>query len=383
MNWAGFSLIYLFPLLTLGGSRIGGWGWWLCLFVAAIITPLLDVLIGQDRENPDAATSETLLAQQRYRWLLFGFVPVQLAMLLWACHTAASGALAPFELAGLLLSTGIIHGGLAINVAHELCHRRSEPEQSLAKLLWFSVGYLHFHIEHRLGHHFRVATPEDPASARLGESLYAFFCRSIPGGWRSAWRIERARLAQLGLSPACWRNQMLWFAALPPAFALALGGLWGWQAGAFYLAQSAIAILILELVNYLEHYGLERRRLADGSYERVDIRHSWNSSQRLTNYILLKLQRHADHHANPGRRYPILRHFEQSPQLPTGYGGMMILALFPPLWHRVMDPRVLAYRARTDALTGPILSDAQIPAQGEPAIEPAEPRTQPLGLSSN
>lgn len=346
MSWPGYGLFYLFPLATLLGSLWGGAWAFLSPLLAGVLVPLLDLLLGDDEHNPTDEECERLAGEARWRRLLYPFVGLQVALLLWACWWASHQPLTAIEWSALVLAVGVVNGGLSINVAHELSHRHGRLEQLLAQVLWFTVGYMHFHIEHRLGHHARVATPADPATARLGESVYAFYLRSIVGGYRSAWHLELARLRLLGLPILSVRNQMLWYAALPAAFTLALHLAWGPNAGLFFMLQAAAAILVLETVNYLEHYGLERRLVAPGQYERVGLAHSWNSSRRLTNYLLLKLQRHSDHHVNPGRRYQTLRAFEEGPQLPLGYGGMAPLALFPPLWRRVMDPRVQACRAQ-------------------------------------
>lgn len=343
----GFALFYAFPLATALGPALGGAWFWLAPALAGGLVPLADLLLGQDLRNPAPEDEDRALAQRRWRWLLVPFVPLQLLSVAFACWYAGTQAMEASEWAALILSVGVVNGGLAINVAHELCHRPARLEQGLAKALWASVGYLHFHVEHRLGHHASVATPLDPATARLGEPVYAFWPRSIAGGFASAWQQERARLAAQGLSGA--HNLALWGLVLPPACAAAAGLLWGPGAAALFLGQAAAAILVLETVNYLEHYGLERRLVGPGRYERVGLAHSWNASQRLTNWLLLNLQRHSDHHANPGRRYPVLRAFEDAPQLPAGYGLMVLVALVPPLWHHLMDSRALAWRTRLEA----------------------------------
>ncbi|MDB5101644.1 MAG: alkB [Cyanobacteria bacterium RYN_339] len=344
MVWLGYWLFYLFPLATVVGTSWGGAWAFLSPLLAGLAVPVLDLVFGDDTANPSDGAEQRLKGERRWRAVLYLFVPVQWGLLLWACayanHTAS-----PVAWLALALSVGVVNGGLSINVAHELCHRLKPLDQAAARALWLSVGYLHFHLEHRLGHHRRVATREDPATARRGEPVYTFYRRSIAGGFASAWAIERTRLWEAGLPVLSVRNQMLWSVGLTLGCVAALWGALGARSAGFYVLQAAIAILVLETVNYIEHYGLERTLVAPGVYEPVGLQHSWNSSRRLTNYLLLKLQRHSDHHANPERRYQILRAFEGSPQLPLGYGGMVLLALVPPLWHRIMDPRVEACRA--------------------------------------
>jgi alkane 1-monooxygenase len=202
------------------------------------------------------------------------------------------------------------------------------------------VSYGHFTIEHNRGHHQRVATREDPASARYGESYWAFLPRTLAGSYAHAWRLEVARLAPLELPWWHWRNEMVWATLLPPLLAAALAAAFGTLAAAFFFGQSAMAMALLEAVNYVEHYGLERARLPDGRYEPVSERHSWDANQVLTNSFLIHLQRHADHNLNPLRPYAALQPRAGSPKLPTGYTGMLPLAAVPPLWFAVMNPRV-------------------------------------------
>ncbi len=235
---------------------------------------------------------------------------------------------------------GIV-SGIAINTAHELGHKRAGLERWLSKVALAQSGYGHFFIEHNRGHHVRVATPEDPASARLGESFWAFLPRTVAGSLRSAWGLERARLARGGRSSWTLRNDILNAWAMT---ALLFGGLtaaFGLVVLPYLLAQAVLGFCLLEVVNYLEHYGLLRQRREDGRYERCRPEHSWNSNNVASNVLLYHLQRHSDHHANPTRRYQALRHVDEAPQLPTGYAGMILIALVPPLWRQVMDRRLL------------------------------------------
>jgi alkane 1-monooxygenase len=239
-----------------------------------------------------------------------------------------------------MASVGII-GGVAISTAHELGHRRTSIERRLSKIALAQTCYGHFFVEHNRGHHARVATAEDPASSHLGESLYHFIPRSVVGGGRSAWQIEKVRLARMGKSHWSFRNDILNVWLLSAAL---FGGMVTWFGIVvlpWLIGQAVVGFCMLETVNYLEHYGLRRQKNPDGRYERVRASHSWNSNTVVANVILFHLQRHSDHHAHPVRRYQALRHSDEAPQLPSGYATMMVLALVPPLWHRVMDRRVL------------------------------------------
>ncbi|HEY1992742.1 MAG TPA: alkane 1-monooxygenase, partial [Gammaproteobacteria bacterium] len=235
-------------------------------------------------------------------------------------------------------------GSIGIVIAHELGHHLDRRDRLLSRALLASVCYLHFHVEHNRGHHSQVATPEDAASARYGENLYAFLPRTLAGSWRHAWLLEQERLARSGTGVWSLRNPMLWCVIWPLLLAGALGLAFGAPAVGFFLVQACIAVLLLEAVNYIEHYGLERRLLPDGSREKVSVAHSWNSSQRLSGYFLFNLTRHSHHHIQAQRHYQALAHEDASPQMPAGYAGMLVLAFLPPLWERVMHPRLAAWR---------------------------------------
>jgi len=233
--------------------------------------------------------------------------------------------------------------GIAINTAHELGHKRASLERWLSRVALASSGYGHFFIEHNRGHHVRVATPADPASSRLGESFWQFLPRTVSGSLRSSWGLELERLSRSSRGPWTWRNEVLSAWAMTVALFAVLALAFGPVVLPYLLIQAVVGFSLLEVVNYLEHYGLLRQKRADGRYERCSPEHSWNSNNVASNVLLYHLQRHSDHHANPLRRYQALRHFDEAPQLPTGYAGMIVLAYIPPLWRRVMDPRLLAH----------------------------------------
>jgi alkane 1-monooxygenase len=241
-----------------------------------------------------------------------------------------------------MATIGLI-GGLAINAAHELGHTRVQTGRRLSKVALAQTCYGHFFVEHHCGHHVRVATAEDPASARLGESLYAFIPRSVFGSLRSAWSLEARRLAGIGKPRWTLSNDVLNAWLLSVALFVVLAVWFGPVVLPWLIGQAIIGFCLLESVNYLEHYGLRRQKLASGRYERVRPAHSWNSSTVVVSVLLFRLQRHSDHHVNPLRNYQALRHVDEAPQLPSGYSGMLLLAMFPPLWRRVMDPRVLDF----------------------------------------
>jgi alkane 1-monooxygenase len=306
------------------------------------IFPLLDLVIGMDARNPPDSVIKWLEQDRYYRWCTYLYLPIQYAGLVFACWLWSDGQLSTLDSVGLSLTVAMV-SGIAINTAHELGHKRASIERWLSRVALAQSGYGHFFIEHNRGHHVRVATPEDPASARLGESFYAFLPRTVIGSLRSAWELERVRLARLQRSPLTPANDILGAWAMSVVLFAALVAVFGVVVLPYLLLQAAIGFSLLEVVNYLEHYGLLRGKRDDGRYERTRPEHSWNSNSAASNVLLYHLQRHSDHHANPIRRYQALRHVDEAPQLPTGYAGMILLALLPPLWRRTMDHRVLEH----------------------------------------
>lgn len=336
-------LIYAIPLLTVIGLwRGGGWLAASIVFVFGVI-PLVDAVVGLRVDN---AGTDGPHRRWRFDAPILLWVPVQLAIQLWALSQVAGGHLVGAQALLAVIAVGLLSGGLGITVAHELMHRRSRWERGLAEVLMTAVTYPHFCVEHVYGHHRNVATVRDPASSRLGESVYAYLPRTIVGGVRSAWHIESKRARKLGISWTSLRHRMTRYGLGVAATYALVSALFGSVGVLFFLGQSLVGVVLLEIINYVEHYGLQRRELEPGRYERVAPWHSWNASHRVTNWLLLNLQRHSDHHYLANRPYHQLRHYDDVPQLPAGYATMVLLALVPPAWRRVMDRRALDWNAR-------------------------------------
>ena len=340
--WLLGLLVPLLPFVSWALVEVTGLVvfWFYGPFLIFAVFPLLDLLVGADPTNPPDSAIKWLEQDRYYRWCTYMFLPLQYAGLAFACWLWSSGTLSTLDDVGLALTVGMV-SGVAINTAHELGHKRDSLERWLSRIALAQSGYGHFFIEHNRGHHVRVATPEDPASARLGESLYAFLPRTVAGSLRSAWGLERTRLARSGRSPWTVHNDILTAWAMSIGLFAALTLSFGAVVLPYLLLQAMVGVSLLEAVNYLEHYGLLRQRRKDGRYERTCPEHSWNSNNVASNVLLYHLQRHSDHHANPVRRYQALRSVDDAPQLPTGYAGMIVLAAVPPLWRRVMDHRLL------------------------------------------
>ncbi|WP_141731542.1 alkane 1-monooxygenase [Oligoflexus tunisiensis] len=337
--------IYVFPLLTVLGFY-GGGGWIYTSVIAGyVLVPLCDLVIGTSQVNYDAEQEKAAAQDSFFRYLTYGIAPLIVAVVVWSCWVASTHELAVHEYVGLVLAVALVSGGIGVTVAHEQCHKVRKLDLHLARLTLMCICYMHFTIEHIMGHHARVATDEDPATARLGQSLYQFYFQSVWGGYHSAWNLERTRLRKRRLGFWTHHNQMLWYTILPLAFMGLITWFFGTAGLLFFLLQAIVGFSYLEVVNYIEHYGLQRRRTPQGNFEKVRAFHSWNSDHVVSNYLLFGLPRHSDHHAHAARPYQILRSLPGSPQLPFGYTVMMPIAFVPALWRRLMDHRVAQARA--------------------------------------
>ena len=334
------------PLLPFGGwhlfrsTGLSVFLWMGPIWILGVI-PLLDWIVGEDRSNAPDSAMEHLEQNHFYRWCTYLYLPLQFAGLVWGTWVVSHYSLSWSEVLGFATTIGAV-GGIGIANAHELGHKRDDLERWLSRVVLAQTFYGHFYVEHNRGHHSRVATPEDPASSRLGESFWAFLPRTVAGGLRSGWGLEKGRLARHDTGPWSVHNKILQAWAMSVTLFGMLIGVFGVKVVPFLVIQAVFGFSLLEVVNYLEHYGLLRQKLANGRYERCMPRHSWNSNHVASNVFLYNLERHSDHHANPTRRYQMLRHFEEAPQLPSGYGLMLGIAYIPPLWRKVMDKRVLA-----------------------------------------
>ena len=350
MSWIkriGFLTAFIIPLLTIVGFYLGAWWNYATIFFVFIAIPLADGLIGEDPENMGDSEAIAISEQFYYRFITYIWAMFQFFFLVWACAMVASTSMRAYEWIGFVLSFALVTGGIGITVGHELGHKKSALEQFYSKLILMTVCYMHFFIEHNRGHHVHVATPKDPATSRKGESFYRFWFRSVFGSYLSAWQIEKSSLNRKGHKVWSVRNNMIWFTVLPVLLAAALTlftSLWQgrlvWEVPLFFFIQAIFAFSLLEIVNYIEHYGIVRREISPGRFERVNPMHSWNSNHRLSNFFLFQLQRHSDHHANAIKRYQVLKHYNESPQLPSGYPAMILMASFPPLWFKKMDPKL-------------------------------------------
>ena len=338
MKPLAYTLSYIFPVFTVLSMLAGGWTLVIVPLLTFGLVPLIELFFRGSTFNFDKDQSKDRVENPIFDWLLYLIVPVQVFLVGMLVYLCSTGHLQGWEIVGAIFTVGICCGSFGINVAHELGHRKTKHEQLMSKILLLTSLYMHFFIEHNKGHHAKVATPDDPASSRKNQTLYAFWFRSVFLSWVSAWHIENHRLRKHKNPMLRLDNQMLRFQVIQLATVLGIGVFASWTACLAFIGSAVVGFLLLETVNYVEHYGLARNKKANGRYERVQPHHSWNANHPLGRLLLFELTRHSDHHAYPGRKYPSLRHFDYSPQLPTGYPGMILLALFPPLFFAVMNP---------------------------------------------
>ncbi len=340
-----FWVSLLLPPLALLSAVYGGWMIFLLPAFTWYFFAAADFAVGQETSNADPLTEEKHLFW--YRLVTLIWAPIQFIMLFGLiAYVAPATHLSSFEKIVIFVGVGVISGTIGINYSHELMHQKNKGERWCADILLAMVLYSHFRSEHLLVHHRYVGTPRDPVTARYGESFYRYYPRVLVQCLKSAFGAERNMLARKRLhwshlSNPFWLYLVLQFFMFALAFAAG-----GWTGLGLFLVQAGIAIWQLELVNYVEHYGLTRKHLGDGKYEHVQPRHSWNADHRASNWLLINLQRHSDHHFKPDRRFPVLQTYDatEAPQLPYGYPVMTIAAMLPSLWRKLMNPRVRAWR---------------------------------------
>ena len=316
--------------------------WWVALplIYAWIFIPVVELLIKPRAENLSKTEEEMVKNDSLYDYWLYIIVLLQYVALFYFLQSMKDETLLWYETAGRIVTMGLLCGVFGINVAHELGHRIKPFEQILAKSLLLTSLYMHFFTEHNKGHHKNVATPQDPSSARYNEPVYLFYFRTVVLSYFSAWHIANDEVKKKGLPVLHWKNEMIQFHVIEIIFVGLIAYLFGWMITLYFIIAATIGFLLLETVNYIEHYGLQRKETGEGKYERAMPEHSWNSDHTLGRLMLFELSRHSDHHYLASRKYQLLRHHDDAPQMPTGYPGMMLLSLVPPLWFYVMNKKI-------------------------------------------
>lgn len=313
-----------------------------------LMLPILELFLKPNTRNDSREVAAIKAKDAWYDFLLVLAVPVQYGFGLWFLFVMREPALETTTLIGRISAYGLMCGVFGINVAHELGHHPNRFHQFLSKALLLTSLYTHFYIEHNRGHHRNVATHNDPSTARLNEPVYFFWFRSSFQSWVGAWKLELNRMKRKKRAPWSLHNEMVRFTLLQLGFVGLIYSIFGGSTTHYYILSAVIGFLLLETVNYIEHYGLAREKVSEFRYENAGPEHSWNSSHPLGRVMLFELSRHSDHHYQPAKKYPTLNHWDGAPQMPTGYPGMMILALISPLWFAVMNKRVAHYRLQSD-----------------------------------
>ena len=331
---------YTIPLATALSIGSRGWLTFSAVLFAFIVIPVIEVIVGKDSINLSKNEVQKKKGNRIFDIMLYLNLPIVFSLLYWSFTNISNIDYSLFELIGLSYSVGILLATNAINVAHELGHRTTLFERTLSKTLYMPCLYMHFYIEHNYGHHLKVATPEDGATAKYNQNVYSFWVSSVTKQYFDAWKKQKELLSNSGSSFYSFKNDMMWYLIIQSAYLAGVYAVFSYKALVFAVFIGVISFLFLETINYIEHYGLRRLKTSSGRYERVQEIHSWNSNHSIGRIVLYELTRHSDHHYKASKKYQILDCFEKSPELPFGYPSSIILSLFPPLWFRAINPLV-------------------------------------------
>lgn len=344
--------VFISPAIVFACMQLGGWYSWSGIIYSFAFVPLMDLILPVSSENMSKIEEDIAKKNRIYDYMVYAIVPIQYFLVFYSTYRIMlfQDTMQWYEYVGYISSLGVACGVFGINVAHELGHRSKKYEQILSKMLLLTSLYMHFFIEHNRGHHKNVSTPDDPASAKYGESVYAFWARSVVGGYLSAWKLENDRLRKIGKPIFSIYNEMLRYQIIQILFIVSIYLLFGLVPMLCFIASAIFGFLLLETVNYIEHYGLRRKKNEYGAWEKTLPIHSWNSDHAFGRIVLFELTRHSDHHYIANRPYQVLRHFDESPQMPTGYPGMMVLALCPPIWFYVMHKHIAKLKEKESSL---------------------------------
>ncbi len=356
INKYGYLLVFAIPLsivLSYYSGYIGSF--YLLPILMFIVLPIMDPILGTDASNYDKTIAQQIKEERYYRNILYVWVLAQTSVMCWLVYIFCTQEISAHLLVLLLINTMIMNGGVGITIAHELGHKTKKLEKFLAKFLLVQVGYGYFYVEHNRGHHVHVATPKDPATARKNQSYFVFWKQAVIGGFINSIKIENERLAQRKQKSNYWTNEVYRLTIASVLILLFINvGVYlfsnsiNYQLNLFLLAQAFLSFSLLEAVDYIEHYGIERKELSPGVYEKVNPKHSWNANFIYSNYFLFQLQRHADHHMYATKNYQLLDAYDDSPQLPNGYPAMVVLTLIPPLWFKLMNGRLEEWKNRAN-----------------------------------
>ncbi len=335
-----YLFAYTIPLSTYVSFYLGGYFSFFTLGYAFILIPILELILNETDRKYSENEKEDRLKNFLFDGMLYLNLPIVFILLSYGLNKLIVDSYETYEIIGLIFSLGILLATNAINVAHELGHRKNILDRNLSKLLFLPCLYMHFYLEHNLGHHKNVGTQEDPATARYNQNLFHFWIESVIKQYFNAWSIQLRLLSMEKRSFFSVKNDMFFYTIFQIGYLIFLFQIFGLMGMVYGIIAAVISFLFLETINYIEHYGLKRKKLPSGRYERVEKFHSWNSNHIVGRIVLYELTRHSDHHYKSNKKYQILENINESPQLPFGYPTSMLLAIFPPLWFHIMNKRV-------------------------------------------
>ena len=335
-----YLFAYTIPLSTYVSFYLGGYFSFFTLGYAFILIPILELILNETDRKYSENEKEDRLKNFLFDGMLYLNLPIVFILLSYGLNKLIVNSYETYEIIGLIFSLGILLATNAINVAHELGHRKNILDRNLSKLLFLPCLYMHFYLEHNLGHHKNVGTQEDPATARYNQNLFHFWIESVIKQYFNAWSIQLRLLSTEKRSFFSVKNDMFFYTIFQIGYLIFLFQIFGLMGMVYGIIVAVISFLFLETINYIEHYGLKRKKLPSGRYERVEKFHSWNSNHIVGRIVLYELTRHSDHHYKSNKKYQILENINESPQLPFGYPTSMLLAIFPPLWFHIMNKRI-------------------------------------------
>ena len=334
-----YLILLVLPALVVTGYYIGGWFNFLVPVCCFLAYPVANLFLSSSEEHAHASGAH---ASSAYKNIALSFIPVLFVLTAWCVYIAGTASMQAVEYAGLAISLGVVNSILGFTLAHEFIHRVNKKEQLAGYFLLLQNNYMHYGIEHVHGHHVYACTPEDPHTAHIGESIYRFLPRAIFGTYKNAIAIEKKRLLRQHSKVMFLYNRMLWFGVLQIALMTTIFFMLDLSALLFFVLQSLVAIMLLHIINYLQHYGLMRQLTNEGRYEKLNTHHAWNTGRNNTSLNLFQLENHADHHMHPGKSFEKLEHTHDSPAHPAGYSFMVLLSLIPPLWFKIMNKKIVS-----------------------------------------
>ena len=342
-----YLMSYSIALFAFIGISLGGFYNYLAVVFTFVFIPVLEIIVRKSDEKYTDEEKKNRNLDPFFDLLLYLNIPIVFGIFFFSLEKLAIAS-SVYDIIGIILSASIVMATNGINVGHELGHRKSLIARTCSKLLYLPCQYMHFYIEHNFGHHINVATPEDPATARYKQTVYSFWITSVIRTYVSAWEIQLKLLKVSKRSFFSIKNDMVFYTLFQLSFLLFIYYNFGLYLTLLSIVMSIVSFLFLETINYVEHYGLLRKKEPSGRYERVKPHHSWNSNHTIGRIVLYELTRHSDHHFKSSKKYQVLESLDECPHLPHGYPTSILLSLIPPLWFSIMNPLVRTHMGYSD-----------------------------------